>query len=697
MSGQPGRLEVTFNSLELGPRLRERSELKYFATGLDRAENIEALPQGGFSVRPGLRHIGATLATAARGIGFQSNDGSVFDVIYGNVEAQVWGAAALGDSFSHPYSEAQAATIDWAQQLDTLITVHQDVAPQRVLYDRLTPDWTNAAAPLANLPRYDYGAIYTNGVAAVWELEFVGFEGAGPPTVVNIVFLLTVDNKDTAAIKTAVDGGGAFDNAATATNIATALAALGSIATGFTVAAGADPAKIVITFSGADNLGDQWAVSGRVINKADAAIVAFKTTAGEEAGEDIMSVARGWPRCAAFYQQRLLMGGFKSLPAAWIASITGEFYNFDPRIKDANGSFYVLLDAPGGEEVRRIVNNQFLLILTSNTNYWVAGSQEGLSKTTPPKHVPASDHGVAEGVPVVQNEGAAVYIHSSGDFVGELRYTDIDGNYKALDVSLLAYHLVSQVKDMGVRKKENQQAANMLALVNGNGTLRLCMMLREQDITGFARVESGCIFKSTWSNGRNELCVIAERSAGAAKTRRLERFESGLLLDGAIDFISAPASMVVTGLGIHNGRQVWALADGHVFGPYTVSGGAIRLPIAVTTGTVGLWHPPVATTLPLPRDRAPGVVVKRKGRIHTLHIELEDTTSIAVAANGGAAFDIDLTRYGLSADVPELAQGFTGTIRVGGFAGWSELPQVTITQLRPGRLTVRSITIEAKL
>jgi hypothetical protein len=105
----------------------------------------------------------------------------------------------------------------------------------------------------------------------------------------------------------------------------------------------------------------------------------------------------------------------------------------------------------------------------------------------------------------------------------------------------------------------------------------------------------------------------------------------------------------------------------------------------------------VATTLPLPRERAENVVVKRKGRIHTIKIDVEDTTSLAVQANGGRVFDIDLTRYGIEADKPELEQGVTGTITISGLTGWSDLPQITITQTRPGRLTVRSITTEARL
>jgi hypothetical protein len=324
MAGQPGRLSATFNSLELGPRLRERSELKYFQTGLDRAQNIEALPQGGFSVRAGTRHLGDTLATATRGLGFRANDGQVFDLVFGDEEAEVWADGELDDDFEHPYTEAQVRVMDWTQQLDTLLTFHEDVAPQRVLYDPVTPDWSCDDAPLENLPLYDYGETYVNGVAAVWELEFVGFAGAGPPAVADIVFILTLNNTDTFAIKTQVTGGGAFDNAATATEIAAALDDLGLLETGFAVAAGADPAVVTVTFSGAGNLGDVWALSGRVVNKADAAIVAFKTTPGVTPGEAVISDTRGWPRCGVIYQQRLLMGGLKSLPSAWMASATSR-------------------------------------------------------------------------------------------------------------------------------------------------------------------------------------------------------------------------------------------------------------------------------------------------------------------------------------------------------------------------------------
>ena len=126
MGGQPGRLQAAFNALELGPRLHERFEIKYFKTGLAIARNIEALPQGGFSVRPGLRHVGEVQDDATRLIDFRAADGSVFDLVFGAASAQVWGETAMSDSFTHPYTAAQCRVLDWAQQLDTLAA---DAAP----------------------------------------------------------------------------------------------------------------------------------------------------------------------------------------------------------------------------------------------------------------------------------------------------------------------------------------------------------------------------------------------------------------------------------------------------------------------------------------------------------------------------------------------------------------------------------------
>lgn len=676
MTARPGRLQSAFTAGEIEPLLHERDELKYFQTGAKFAQNVEFMPQGGFRVRDGLRHVGELPATARRLVPFTASTGAVFDLVFSNANCEAWGQSTRDATFAVTPTSAMLPAMDHAQQRDTLIVVHPDLKPKRIILSGA--GWSEGDAPLTGIPLYDYGASYSNAVAAVWELEFIGLDASS-------VFQITVSGQETLSI------GYSTDMTVLASAVEAAIDDLPNTASGITVTShsgGASGNKIVVTFAGADNEGDGWAVSGVVINKADAAILAYKRTEGVPSGEALMSATRGWPGCVTFFAQRLLLGGFRSLPNAWMASQAGQFFNFDTRLDDANGPFLVPMDVPGGERVERIVPNRNLLIFTSDAECWLA--ERALSKTEVPNHVQASRHGTARGVPVVENEGAAIFVHRNAGVIGEFRYTDVDGNFTALDISLLASHLVRGVTDLAHRRATFSTDGHTLAIVKDDGTALLATLLREQDVTAFGRIASDCTFIAASGNGRNDLSFIAARNGA----RRLERFEDGLLVDGAVTQAHDPATDTLTGLDQFDGTDVWCLADGHVLGPFAVTDGGLTLPFAVSDVTVGHWSPPIVKTLPPPVRIGPNIVQKKKHRIHSVQISLIDTTSIAIAANGGPARDIDLRRYGATADVPELEAGYTGTITVRGLTGFSMEPEITITQTRPGRLTVRSITLE---
>jgi hypothetical protein len=701
MVARPGKLQAVFSAGEIGPRFDQRTGLKYHAAGLKQATRIELLPQGGFTLTPGLRHIGDTAITSERIIPFAALNGNVYDLVLNAAQVEVWGEAAKLYQFNHVYSATQVREVLFTQDLDTLLTFHEDVAPWRMVHGAPTT-WAVGDAPLTDVPNYDYGAVYVNGVASEFELEFIGFHEGAAPYWDNIAFTITVNNQETRSIRgesTAPPAGTTPDMTVLAANIEAAILQLPNVQPGVTVSvvSATAPFRVKIVFGGTENLGDVWGVSGRVVNKSDAALLTNKTVVGVAPGEPIVSAARGWPRCGTFYQQSLLLGGFKSLPNAWMKSITGRYFDFDQRLSTADGSFVIPLNIPGGERIENIVNNQFLLVMTSERNYWVAGSQNGLSKTAPPKHVPATDHGVAAHVPVVDNEGAAVYVHKSGDFIGEMRYTDIDGNYTATDLSLLGYHLVEDVVDIAVKRKASKQSANMAAVVNADGKMRGIFLLREQELTGFSRLDTEGLVKACAVNNRNELTVIVERARGAGVARTVERQENGLLLDAAMSFVFPYAVTLIAGLSHLEGQEVWALADGHVLGPYTVEAGQIEIEIAARAITVGRWVPPRAETLPFSRMVGPDIWLQKKSRIHTVQVFVENTTSIAFGCNGGKIYDYDLRRFGQVPDVPELEAGYTGLIKLSGFGGFVDEPTLVITQLRPGRMTVKSVITEAAI
>lgn len=677
MVARPGRMQSAFTAGELGPYLFDRTQLKYFGTGLQYAENIVFIPQGGFRLRDGLRLVGDLPSAAAKIFPFHASNGLAFDLVLSGNDCQVWSASAVVETLTIAGMSAVVAEMTYAQQADTMLLFHNDLQSKRIRVS--DTGWSVDNVPYQNLPNYDYGGVYTNGVSAVWRLEFVGLDDG------STVFTLNISGQETESIVYAFPS-----QATTQARIQAAIDNLPNVAPGAVVDI-AGSTIYTITFSGAGNEGDGWAVSGRVINKADAAVISIKQTVGVLPGEPVISAERGWPQCGLFYQQRLLIGGFKSLPNAWMYSLQSNYYNFDPRFTEANGPALIPMDKAGGERIERMVDNLNLLIFTSEAEYWIA--ERALSKTEAPNHVQASRNGIRRGVPVIENEGAALWCHANGSTMGELRYTDVEGNFVAIDTSLLASHLLDDVVDQASRRAAASMDGNLQAIVRADGQARLVTLLREQEVTAYARMSAATTFKAVARNARNEMSFIADHGGA----RSLQRLEDGLLLDEAIDFSFGGPQAAINGLARFNGRQVWAIGDGNVFGPFTVAGGTITLPVPVTLATVGTWRPPIVSTLSPPRDIGPNVVLKRKARIHTVHISIVDTTSLAIGTNGGALHEVNLHRYGVLADVSELAQGVTGEIKISGLRGYADAPFVTISQLRPGRLNVRSITVEAAL
>ncbi|MDQ1185935.1 hypothetical protein [Agrobacterium larrymoorei] len=795
MVSSPGRMQSAFTAGELAEILEERTTLKYFATGLKYAENIVIAPQGGFRLRDGLRLIGDLPADADRLFTFDASNGNHFDLVLAGESCHVWNATSVEATITVQGMSQFVSELTSAQRLDTLLLFHSELQTKRVIY---TPNgWQVGDLPYEEIPNYDYGETYTNGVPAEWTLEFVGLSSGS--AIAGSVFRLEIAKGTGSAYAT---GNIAYtdDNAAMAARLASAIGAVISVGAGISVTntapnrfrvefsgasnvsahwtvvspisnpgeinttklqdgdgsstpdvwqieldqlsapstsggsifvitvSGQETASIAYTsnatvlrntiaaaidnlpnvalgttvtipsaniisikFTGANNEGDGWAVSGRVINKADAAIVSVKKTPGQAPGEPVISAERGWPQCGCFYQQRLIIGGFRSLPNAWMASRQADYFNYDNRFTEANGPFLVPMDISGGEKIEALVPSLNLQIFTTQAEYWLA--ERALSKSEAPNHVQASRNGSRRGIPVAENEGASLWCHANGSTLGELRYTDQDGNYLATNISLLAPHLLEDVRDMAVRRATASMDGNVGCVIRKDGQARLVTLLREQEVTAFARMSSDGLFKAVARNGRNELSFILDH----AGTRTLERMENGLLLDEAIDVTFGAPQATVPGLSRFNGRQIWAIGDRNVFGPFTVIAGQISLPVKVSHVTVGTWRPPIVSTLPPPREIGPNTVLKRKARIHTVHVSVLDTTSLAISTNGGPMKEVDLHRWGVAADVPELDQGVTTSIKISGLRGYADAPFVTISQLRPGRLNVRAITVEAAL
>lgn len=604
-----------------------------------------------------------------------------------------------------PFTAAQLPMVWFQQRLDTMLLYHTDVQPARLLRDGSDSLWVLDNQPSSGVPQVDLGGTYVNQVVDVWTIYLrfpVAIEDVPHSAVEygkNMSVAFTVNGETTPAIDSGPGMGGtpdAPDWAAFVTAARAAIEALPSIGAGTTVnvvdGTAAGFYQIIIEFTGPDNLGTANVMTAQILNSAEAAATTGHSQTGKPGGEPLFSAARGWPACAQFYQERLVTAGFKAKRGALLASVTGDYFNTNIELQAATGAILANLDTDGAERILSLARARHLVIFTTDGEYYI--SDRALSRTTPPTIVNSSRNGSAPGIPVVESEGSLIYVSRNNTLIYAATYNDISTSYESAPINLLASHIASNVTTMARQKAADATDADRLWLPRADGTMTLGTMLRGESVTAFTRWETAGAVRSAIVDGKNVGYLLVERQVGGNAELHFERLESGLIFDGAIEQTFEPPTAHVTGLAAHEGAEVWALADGYVEGPFTVAAGAIDLATASAHVVVGRWTAPVADTLPLPSEINDKVVLRRPKRVHTVKLDLVDTTSVAVGANGRPARNVALAHVADLVDTP-LAP-VNRTIPVTGLVGFSDDGIVRITQTKPGALAWRGITIEAR-
>lgn len=623
---------------------------------------------------------------------FTSSRDAVYDMVFTPGNVDVWGYdgtgadvwfAAIPSPLTAAQIESQAAdgtyeTFTVAQSLDTAILFHKDVQPYRIFRLGTNVDWDARAVAFTNIPLHDYGGTYV-GTTDIWEVELVNWTNA-------CFGVLTISGEDSIGFQ--------LDPAAlAATRIAALKAAVESapnVKPGVTVT---NPAgqRYRVEFTGTGNEGPWTTFTGKVNNLATAAISCTRLQRGVAGGEAIISSTRGWPRCGTFWQQRLFMGGLAQLPSTILASVAGEFFNLDTTRAQADNGLVLPMDVDADEVIHRLYSGRHLQVFTSSGEYWF--SDREVDATGTQTIVLGTRNGIAGHVPVAENEGGTLFVHNNRAMVLEFAYTNEQQNYDSLNISLLSSSQVKDVRDAALQKASSASDANRLLLVDGLGRLVVFSLLRAQNIQAPVPRYTDGLFKSVAVNGRNEAALLVQRTVAGVQRLMFERVRYGLLLDQTNT--GTVAGAVVSGLTMLEGASVWAIADRSPYGPFTVSGGTITLPVTATAVTVGRWIAPLGETLDLPNDVGPRVVAQRKRRVHTVRASLLKTSNLALAANGGRFFDVPLHAYDADIDTPELDLLYEGERNLTGLTGWSYGGRVRFSQLRPGTFTLRSLTSEA--
>ena len=150
-------LQTSFNSGVLDPRLAARTDLKHFYQGASEAINVQSLPQGGMRRRPGFKYID-TINNKSRLAAFAFNVEQTYLMVFTNLNVAIYRNGVKQADVTTPWTEAQLFEMQWTQSADTMIIVHEDHQPRKLVRGSSHSSWTLSNITLSNIPQYDFGS-----------------------------------------------------------------------------------------------------------------------------------------------------------------------------------------------------------------------------------------------------------------------------------------------------------------------------------------------------------------------------------------------------------------------------------------------------------------------------------------------------------------------------------------------------------
>ena len=633
-------MQTNFTAGELDPLVRARVDIESYKNALETAKNVICQPQGGVSRRPGTKFINELGGTPASGVRLVSFEFSVTDsymLCFTNDTMYVYKDKALVHTeTSTGIVSAYLDTMCWTQSADTLIVVHQDMAPRKIVRGVSDTDWTISTISFDSIPNYAF-TLSTFDTSA---------SGTLTPSDVSGKITLTSQHATFTAAHV-----GQFINASPQGR-----ARIVEVTTTTTV-------NVVTEFPFFDTT---------AIANADWDL--------EIGYEDVWSASKGWPRTVTFHQGRLYFGGSKSRPSTIWGSKVGLYFSFEAVEALDDDAVEATLDTNTFNAITDLISGRDLQIFTTGGEFNV--NQEGLSAITPSNFFvsASSRNGSKEGIRVQQLESGVLFVQRQGKALSEIAYSDATLSYETAKVSLLSGHLLKGPKRMDIRRAVATDENDLLLLVNeDDGSICLFSLLRAQNVIAPSQFTTTGSFKDIGVDIVDIYTVVSRDDGGVTKYY-VELFDDNSLTDcGVVGTTSATANMAhLVGAVVH------CISDGYVESDQTVPAG----------GTITFTNPPTASsecglpisveikTMPTEVKMQSGTRIGFRKRIVEVNALLYKTQNIVI--NNNLVPIRSLGSGALDEPVPE----FTGTKTLHGILGYSNNGQITVTQSSPLKLTL---------
>lgn len=560
--------QASFLSGELDPKILSRVDLAAYGQGLKKARNVIPLNQGGIERRGGTLYR-ADLGQASRLETFIFNQTQEYIFAFQNTQLKIYSTngTLLQTITGCAWTTSNLYELNYTQQGDTMIVVHEDFVPQiiqrtgattftksafsfkqsqngadtyqpyfKFADDSITLD-INTTTAGAGVTCTTSSAYFTSSYVGM-KLRYQGSEltvtGYTSPTVVTATLEKDIEIE--------------LDEDPFATQQGSGVVKVTHVQHGFSTGDS-------ITISGAEDIFDdtgaglaQANLNGTfTITVVDDNHYEFTAAASDTAtesvdgggvrviisghppttqwDEQVFSSVNGFPKTASFHEQRLFFGGVTALPDGIQASKVADFYNFDVGDAEDSDSVQIQIASDQINEIRHIVSSKVLEIFTNTGEFYLKPPVSKPITPTDIQIIRQSSLGTQlKGIPK-RFDGATIFIQNNGKTVREFFYNSGTEDFSSNSISLLSSHLISSPTDNATITSLGDRTEQFFMIVNDDGTLAIFTSQRSEKIAGWMLWTTDGLIESVASTS-DTIYVAVKRTVNSVDYYNLEQFSS---------------------------------------------------------------------------------------------------------------------------------------------------------------------------
>lgn len=630
--------QTNFALGELSPLLYGRSDISVYRNGAARLLNRAPMAQGGTATRPGTTFVTSGLPPEARIVPHVFNRSQRYVCMFVEGWFQTYDGATGGytnGAGGAPWTAAMVPNLGWVQAGDTMLVLHQQMVPQRVLRTGAT-SWSLGPMPIEVPP---FTRIVDSSITAT--VSAVGVAGTtGTITTSGAVFTADwVGRKMLFRSK-----------------------------------------RLTLTAYGGPTSADySW----------DEVTTGLDMTATPDWREEAWTPWYGYPSCGEFIDGRLVLAATPTQPTGVWISRAGAFFSWETGANDGDA----IIEPVGGAQVGQVEHllaQQRLQLFTDRAIWAMLAPTDRPITPTTVAYRRVGTVGISTPRPQAY-DGASVFCDAAGRVLYEVMSDEATGRWDVNPISLPGEHLIRAPVEATVTAGDPARPEQLMLMPLADGAMTVFHSIRSEKIGAYLEWTTQGQFRGVAAVGADTY-VLVDR--GGLAGRCLERLTwTAAALDCAKRVTSGARTRTFSGFAHLAGRTVAVSSRGHDLGDVLVAGdGSITLPEGrpeVLEVEVGFSFQQRITPMPVDFDLQDGPVRGVPKRLVRAWIQTDRSGQFQVQ---GRRVLLDFA--GDNFDVPPPPK--TGLTRVT-LNGISPECQFDIDVDRPHRVTVLSLTREVSV